>query len=125
MIKQWKIWEKVNNARNYKDGWVGKPSFYKRFSKTFVTIYENKQILTFDIPIYVGFSISDLSRLLIYEFDNFIKAKYGCGAKLLFGDTDSLVYKIKADDLREDFYEGRSLFGFSGYPEDSRFCDIV
>ena len=125
MIKQWKIWEKVNNARNYKDGWVGKPSFYKRFSKTFVTIYENKQILTFDIPIYVGFSISDLSRLLIYEFDNFIKAKYGCGAKLLFGDTDSLVYKIKTDDSREDFYEGRSLFGFSGYPEDSRFCDIV
>ena len=123
MIKQWKIWEKVINARNYKGGWVGKPSFYKRFSKTFVAIHENKQILTFDIPIYVGFSISDLSRLLIYELNNFIKAKYGCGAKLLLGDTDSLVYKIKTDDLREDFYEERGLFGFSGYPEDSGFCD--
>ena len=50
--------------------WVSRPSFasQKIFNKIFVAINEIKPVLTLDTPIYVGFKISNLSKLLMYEF---------------------------------------------------------
>ena len=45
--------------------------------------------------------------------------------KLLFTDTDNLVYKIKTNDVYEDFYNDKDLFDFSDYPQDSKFFDPV
>ena len=45
-------------------------------------------------------------------------------AKLLFTDTNSLVYKIRTD-VSEDFYKDKNLFDFSDYRKSSRFCDPV
>ena len=45
----------------------------------------------------------------MYEFHyKYIKRKYD--AQLLFTDTDSSVYKIKTDDVYEDFHENKNLF---------------
>ena len=58
----------------------------------------------------------------MYEFHyKYIKSKFD--AKLLFTDTDSLVYEIKTGDVYEDFYEDKNLFDFSDYPLDSKFFD--
>ena len=63
-------------------------------------------------------------KLLMYEFHyKYIKSKFD--AKLLFTDTDSLVYEIKTKDIYEDFYEDKNLFDFSDYPLDSKFFDPV
>ena len=43
----------------------------------------------------------------------------------MFTDTDSLVYKIKTEDVYEDVYQDKNLFGFSDYPLDSKFFDPV
>ena len=57
---------------------------------------------------YVGFSILDLSKLLMHESHyKYIKSKFD--AKLLFTDTDSLVYEIKTEDVYEDFYQGKNV----------------
>ena len=58
----------VNNSKGRKK-YVSKLSFVsqKIFSKKFVTIHEIKPVLTFDKPIYLGFTILDLSKLLMYE----------------------------------------------------------
>ena len=38
----------------------------------------------------------------MYEFHyNYIGVTYGCGAKLLLKDTDSLVYRTESDDVSE------------------------
>ena len=106
----------VNNAEDYKK-YVSKPSFVsqKIFNKNLVAIYEIKPVLTLDKPVYVGFTILDLNKLLMYEFHyKYIKRKYN--AKLLLTDTDILVYEIKTDDVYENFYEGKNLFDFSDYP---------
>ena len=42
-------------------------------------------------PVWLGFSILELSRILIYEFCyDYIKPKYGGKAKLCYMDTVSL-----------------------------------
>ena len=87
----------------------------KIFSKNFVAIHEIKTVLTLNKPIYVGFSILDLSKYLTYEFHyKYIKSKYD--AKLLLTDTDSLVYEINTKDVYEVFYQEKNLFNFSDYP---------
>ena len=58
----------VNNAKDYVKC-ISKPSFVsqKIFSKNFVAIYEIKLVSTLNKPIYVGFSILDLSKYLTNE----------------------------------------------------------
>ena len=110
----------VNNAKDAKDyvRCISKPSFVsqKIFSKNFVAIHEIKPVLTRNKPIYVGFIILDLSKLLMYELID---------AKLLLKDTDSLVYEIETKDVYEDFYQNKNLFDFSDYPLNSKFFTLV
>ena len=96
----------VNNSKDYVRC-ISKPNF--------VAINETKPILTLNKPVYVAFSILDLSKLLMYEFHyKYIKSKFD--ATLLFTDAESLVYKIKTEDVYEDFYGDKGLFDFSDYP---------
>ena len=116
----------VNNAKDYKK-YVSKPSFVSQmiFIKNFVATHEIKPILKLDKPIYVGFSILDLSKLLMYEFHyKYIGRKYDNCAKLFYLQTDSLVYEIERN-VYEDFYGEKNLFDFSDYPKDSKFFDPV
>ena len=97
----------INNAENYLKC-ISKPSFVlqKIFTKNFVAIHKIKPVLKLNKPIYVGFSILDLRKLLMYEFQyKYIKSKFD--AKLLFTDTDSLIYEIKTEDVYEDFYQDK------------------
>ena len=116
----------VNNAKDYKK-YVSKPSFVsqKIFSKNFAAIHEIKPVLTLDKPIYVGFSILDLSKLSMHEFHyKYIEKKYYNCARFSFSNKDSLVYEIETDDVYIDFYKNKYLFDFSDYPEYSRFFDL-
>ena len=79
-------------------------------------------MLTLNKPVYVGFCILQLSQLLMYQFhDKYVKNKFD--TKLLFTDTDSLVYEIKSEDLYEECFKDKELFDFSGYPVDLKFYD--
>ena len=93
----------------------------KIFDENLVGVQMKKVRLVLDKPSYVGFSILELSKTLMYDFHyNYIRKKYP-DAKLLFTDTDSLVYHIRAEDIYSDFYLDRHLFDNSDYPESSKF----
>jgi hypothetical protein len=79
----------------------------------------HKQKQKFYKPIYVGMSILDISKTLMYDFRyNFIREKYGDRAKLLFTDTNSLCYDMRTNDLYEDMKDSQDLFDTSNYPGD-------
>ena len=89
----------INNFKDYVR-YVSKPNFIsqKMLSKTFVSIHEIKLVLILNKPIYAGFTILDLSKLLMHEFHyKYIKNKFWCW--IVFTDTDSLVYEIKTEDV--------------------------
>ena len=113
----------INDSKDY-IRCVSKPNFISQeiFSKNFVAIHQMKPVLKLDKPIYVRFSILDLSKLLMYKFHyEYIKNKFD--AKLLFTDTDSLVYQIKGKGVSEESFQDIDLFDFSNYPVNSRYYD--
>ena len=79
-----------------------------------------KTKLVYDKPIYLGMSILDLSKTLMYDFYySYIKNKYGDKAKLLFTETDSLAYEIKTEDFYADIAgDVVKRFDTSDFPKD-------
>ena len=104
--------------------WASRPSYIssKIFNEDLVAVHKTKTTLTLNRPAYVGMCILDLSKTLMYDFHyNYIKSQYGDKARLLFTDTDSLMYEIEADDVYQDFWKDKHLFDNSDYPKDSSF----
>ena len=99
---------------------AAKPNFKhcNIFNEDLIAIHMKKTILTFDKPVYLGMCILDLSKTLMYDFHyNYIKKKYGDKAKLLFTDTDSLMYEIKTEDFYKDISgDVKDKFDTSDYP---------
>ena len=51
---------------------------------------------------YFGMCILKLSKVLMYEFhSDYIRNKYDNKSKLLFTDTDNLMYEIKTEYVYE------------------------
>ena len=57
-----------------------------------------------------------------FHYDT-IKKRYGNKARLLFTDTDSLMYQIETEDVYNDMWEMKDLFDFSEYPVGSPYHD--
>ena len=73
------------------------------FVENLIAVHLKKTMIYFNKPVYLGMSILDLSKSLMYDFHyNYIKTKYGDKAKLLFTDTDSLACEIKTKDFYKD-----------------------
>ncbi|XP_065664811.1 uncharacterized protein LOC136086441 [Hydra vulgaris] len=84
---------------------ASKPNYESRtiFDENLIAIHMKRTKLVYNKPIYLGMCILDLSKTLMYEFHyDYIKSKYGDRAKLLYTDTDSLIYEIKTKDFYAD-----------------------
>ena len=79
--------------------------------------------MTLNKPSYVGFCILELSKLLMYQFHYNYVLKTFDNARLLFTDTDSLVYEIKGGNVYDQCFKDKQLFDFSGYSKDSVYYD--
>ena len=85
---------------------TSKPTFVtsKTSDEKLVAVHKIKETLTLNRPAYVGMCILDLSKTLMYDFHyNYIEKKYNDKAKLLFPDTDSLMYDIEIEDVYKYF----------------------
>ena len=110
----------VNDEKQLKK-LTASPSFdyFRIFSNELAAVNMKKPTLYLNRPIYVGFSILDLSKTLMYDFHyNYIKVKYDNKATLRFTDTDSLCYNIQTKDIYRDMQEDSELFDTSEYSND-------
>ena len=99
---------------------------YKKINNDLLSVEMRKTSLVFDKPIYVGFSILDLSKYLMYEFHYDVMVKrYKNKIELLYQDTDSLTYEIETDDIYKDMSENgfKEYFDFSDYPKNHPLYD--
>ena len=63
----------------------------------------NKTRVKMNKPIYLGLSILDISKILMYEFwYDYMKQKYNDNVKLCYMDVDSFVMSIKTNDFYKD-----------------------
>ena len=62
-------WKRVNSGRYYSK-WISMPNYMsqKIFDNDLVAIRKSKVTLTLIKPAYVGMCISDLSKVIMYEF---------------------------------------------------------
>ena len=95
LVNDEKKWNKLAQKHNFKSTTI--------FSENLVAVHMKRTSVKLNKPIYLGMSILDLSKTLMYDFHyEYIKPKYGENARLLFTDTDSLCYEIKTEDFFKD-----------------------
>ena len=112
---------KLVNDKKQAEKLSAKPNFNhcNIFSENLVAIHMKKTRLVFNKPVYLGICILDISKTLMYDFHyNYIIQKYGNKAKLLFTDTDSLMYEIQTEDFYKDISaDVKHRFDTSNYPD--------
>lgn len=128
----------VENVRQRKiikiiDKWNGRygakarlaaPNFhsYNILSSGLLVVQMNKLEVYLNKPVYIGFSILDLSKEYMYDFHyNYIKLKLGEKCKLLYTDTDSFIYEIRGFNIYHVMKEDSNKFDTSGYPDENKY----
>ena len=84
---------------------VSEPNYRttKLFSKNLLAIEMKKKKVKMNSPVYLGMSVLDISKTLMYEFwYDYVKPKCKDKAKLCYMDTDSFVINIFTKDFFED-----------------------
>lgn len=100
---------------------TSQPNFstFNIFTKHLAAVQMTKKVIELTKPTYVGFSILDVSKLLMFQFHyDKMCSKYGSQVKLLMTDTDSLVYHIETDDVYADMIADLDAYDTSDYPPD-------
>ena len=88
----------------------------KWFSANFLAIEMKKTKVKMNKPIYLGLSILEISKTLMYEFwYDYRKPKYGDNVKLCYMDTDSFIMHIKTEDIKDIANDVEKRFDTSNY----------
>lgn len=106
---------------------VSKPSFqrFQIFNEDLVGVENKRTNLLLNKPVYVGCTILELSKIVMYDFHyNVMQKRYGDCLNLLFTDTDSLCYEIFTGDIYEDIKQFHQYFDTSNYPKDNPLCSV-
>ena len=98
---------------------VSEPNYHtiNLISEDLSIIEMEKTKVKMNKPIYLGLSILEISKILMYEFwYDYIKPKYGNKVKWCYMDTDSFIMNIKTNDFYEDITNDvESRFDTSNY----------
>ena len=101
---------------------VSEPNYHtmKLISENLSIIEMKKVKVKMNNPIYLGLSILEISKIIMYEFwCDYMKRKYRDMVKLCYTDTDSLVMNIKTKDFYKDIAQDiEERFDTSNYDVD-------
>ena len=89
----------TTERRNYL---VSEPNFHNAniFTERVLAMEVKKTETLMNKPVYLGLSILELNKIVMYEFwYDYVKPKYSEKAKLCYMDTDSFIVYIKTNDI--------------------------
>ena len=95
----------TERRRNYL---VIEPNYYttKFFTKNLLAIKMKKTQITINKLVYLGLSILDLNKTVVYDFwYDYVKPKYAEKTKLWYMDRYSFIVHIKAKNIYKDISE--------------------
>ena len=95
------------------DKLTSKPTYVssKIFNENLMAVHKVKETLTLNRPAYMGMCILDLSKMLMYDFHyHYIKRGMTIELDPCSPDTNSLTYKIEAEDVYKDFWNDKDMF---------------
>ena len=84
---------------------MNEPNYHttKWFSENLLANEIKKTKVKMNKPVYLSFSILEISKTLIYElWYDYMKSKYGDNVKLCYMVTDSFIMHIKIEDFYKD-----------------------
>ena len=84
---------------------VSEPNYHtvNLISEDLSIIEMKKSKVKMNKPIYVGLSILEISKILMYEFwYDYMKPKYNDNVKLCYMDTESFIMNIKTNNFYKD-----------------------
>lgn len=105
LVNQWTDSNNKTKKRTTADRLIASPHFHSAsiFTENLVAVQLKQEEIVLDKPIYIGFSVLELSKTHMYNFHyNIIKPFYQNRVKLCYTDTDSFVYSIKTNDFYQD-----------------------
>ena len=118
---------KLATADEKRNKLVSEPDYHttKRFSEDLLAIEMKKKTKTkvkMNKLIYLGMSILDISKTIMYKFwYDYFKPKYGDKAKLCYTDTDSFIIDLIPEDFFEDISNDvESWYHTSNYDENDK-----
>ena len=92
---------------------IASPAFARAniFDDDLVAIQVHKSRLVLNRPVFVGMSILDLSKHLMYDFYyNQLRGQYGDRCQLLYTDTDSFLLEVQTEDVFRDMASHAELY---------------
>ena len=94
---------------------------WKIFENNLAAIHEEKISLPLNKPIYVGFTVLEISKWKMNNFHyNFMIRKFN--TRLLFTDTDSLCYELHENiHTYKKMHKYKELFDLSNFPTSSKY----
>ncbi|XP_072750087.1 uncharacterized protein [Anoplolepis gracilipes] len=103
---------------------IAKPNFHSRsiFSENLIAVELRRLEVKFYKPIYVGMCILDVSKMCLYEFHHdYMIPMYREKCKVMYTDTDSLIYHIECEDVYENMKRDIDKFDTSDYAIDNAY----
>lgn len=89
-----------------------------------VGMEKEKLSVTLDKPIYVGFKVLDIAKLIMYQaFYHVLQPHFGDRMSLCAHDTDSFILFIQSPDLDQELSQIRDHLDLSNYPHDHPLYD--
>lgn len=125
LVNKWSDTTNKTNKLLTADKLIAKPNFHSItiFSENLAAMQLKKDCVVLDKPIYIGFTVLELSKSHMYDFHyKVMKPFYKDKIKLCYTDTDSFLYSIQTNDVYRDVrLNFLQYFDTSNYPKNNAY----